>query len=438
MDSTSSPEKTLPARGEVPRVVVLGAGFAGLSVAKALASAPVRLTVVDRRNHHLFQPLLYQVATASLSPADIAYPIRSTLRRNANTEVLMAEVVGIDRGARTVSLVESAGGSARRWSIDYDFLVVATGATHSYFGHGEWAAYAPGLKSIADATAIRQRILTAFEAAEMEDDPERRAEWMHFALVGGGPTGVEMAGAIAELSHRALARDFRRINPRTARITLLEAGPRLLASFPESLSKRAARDLEKLGVTVRTGTRVSGIDDQGVHVGSELLRAKNVIWTAGVVASPAGQWLGAKLDPAGRVVVNDRLQLPQDDRVFVLGDTANCVDPRTNQSLPGLAPVAMQQGRYAAKAILARVAGKKVPSPFHYLDKGNLATIGRRSAVADVRGFKMSGWFAWITWIVVHVAYLIGFRNRVVVLFEWAWNYFTFQRGARLITGKTE
>jgi NADH dehydrogenase len=393
---------------------------------------------VDRRNHHLFQPLLYQVATASLSPANIAYPIRSTLRHYRNTEVLMAEVVAIDRAARKVSLVDSAEGFERRWSIEYDYLVVATGATHSYFGNGEWAAFAPGLKSISDATSIRQRILTAFEAAEMEEDPERRAEWMHFALVGGGPTGVEMAGAIAELAHRALARDFRRINPRTARITLLEAGPRLLAAFPESLSEKARRDLERLGVVVRTNTRVSGISEHGVRIGDEALRAKNVIWTAGVVASPAGQWLGTELDAAGRVIVDERLNLPGDDRVFVLGDTASCTDRKTGKPLPGVAPVAMQQGRYAGDVIRARVRGTKGPGPFRYWDKGNLATIGRGRAVAAVGALRLTGWLAWLVWTFVHVAYLIGFRNRVVVLFEWAWSYVTFQRGARLIPGKTD
>jgi NADH dehydrogenase len=398
-----------------------------------LGRAPVQLTVVDRRNHHLFQPLLYQVATASLSPANIAYPIRSTLRRYRNTEVLMAEVVAIDRAARKVSLVDSAEGFERRWSVEYDYLVVATGATHSYFGNGEWAAFAPGLKSISDATTIRQRILTAFEAAEMEEDPERRAEWMHFALVGGGPTGVEMAGAIAELAHRALARDFRRINPRTARITLLEAGPRLLAAFPESLSEKARRDLERLGVVVRTNTRVSGISEHGVRIGEEVLRAKNVIWTAGVVASPAGQWLGTELDAAGRVLVDEHLNLPGDDRVFVLGDTACCIDRKTGKPLPGVAPVAMQQGRYAGDVIRARVRGRKGPGPFRYWDKGNLATIGRGRAVAAVGALRLTGWLAWLVWTFVHVAYLIGFRNRVVVLFEWAWSYVTFQRGARLI-----
>jgi NADH dehydrogenase len=411
-----------------PRVVIVGAGFGGLQAAKALKRARVQLTLIDRSNHHLFQPLLYQVATATLSPADIATPIRSVLRDQENTEVLMAEVHGIDRARRAVQLNDR--------EIPFDYLVLATGARHSYFGHEEWERFAPGLKSIADATRVREKILSAFESAEMEEDPDRRQQWLNFVLVGGGPTGVEMAGAIAELSHRALASDFRRIDPKSTRVILIEAGPRLLGAFAPDLSQHAQSALERLGVDVRTNSRVEKIDGEGVRFGDTFLPSRTVIWTAGVQASPAGQWLGAEMDRAGRVKVLPDLSVPGQPNIFVVGDSALAL-AEDGTPLPGVAPVAMQQGRYIARLIQNRIRGDKETKPFHYVDKGNLATIGRKSAVCQIGRIHLTGLIAWVAWAVVHIYYLIGFRNRLLVMLDWAYNYFTFQRGARLIVARS-
>jgi len=415
--------------GSHPRVLVVGAGFGGLNVTRGLARAAVRVTLVDRTNHHLFQPLLYQVATATLSPAQIATPVRSVLRRQKNAEVLLAEITGIDRAAR-----EAVAGDRR---LGFDYLVLATGAQHFYFGHEGWAEHAPGLKTIPDATQIRQKILSAFERAEMETDPARREALLHFVLVGGGPTGVEMAGAISELAHRALSRDFRRINPRSARITVVEAGPRCLGTFPETLSRRAERDLAELGVSVMTGAKVDRIDPSGVWIGERCLRAETVIWTAGVAASGAARWLGAETDRAGRARVGPDLSLPGDPRIFVIGDTAT-VSGIDGRPLPGTAPVAMQQGRYVAGVISRELEGAAARVPFRYRDKGNLATIGRRRAVADLGRVRLAGPLAWYAWVFVHIFYLIGFHNRILVMIEWAWAYLTFHRGARLILPRRE
>ncbi len=415
---------------ERPHVVIVGSGFGGLQAARTLRDAPVQVTVIDRSNHHLFQPLLYQVATAGLSPADISAPIRSILKKQPNTRVLMAEVTGIDTQEQRVIAGEV--------SVPYDYLIVATGARHSYFGHNEWEQYAPGLKTITDATSIRRDILLAFEAAEREVDPEKREALLTFVLVGAGPTGVEMAGAIGELAHKALAADFRNINPRSARIILVEAGPRILPTYPEAQSKRAQKALNHLGVEVRTSAAVENITSEGVFIGGKLLPAKTVIWTAGVAASPAGSWLGAEVDRAGRVKVGADLSLPGHPNVFVIGDTASVM--QDGKLLPGVAPVAMQEGRYVASLIAQKVAGKDgnndVP-PFHYHDKGSLATVGRSFGIVDIGRFRLSGFFAWVMWLFIHIFYLIGFRNRFVVMFQWAWAYLTYQRGARLITFET-
>ena len=409
--------------GERPKVVIVGAGFGGLEAAKALRKAPVDVTVVDRVNHHCFQPLLYQVATAALSPADIAWPIRHILRRQRNATVLMAEVTGIDLDRRLVHIASGA--------IPYDHLIVATGATHSYFGHDDWAASAPGLKRIEDATRIRRSILLAFEQAELTDDAAERARLLTFVIVGAGATGVEMAGAIAEIARLTVAKDFRRIDPRTARIVLLEAGPRVMPTLPENLSDYVARSLTRMGVDVRTGTRVTNCDARGVDIEGGRIDAGTVIWAAGVVASPAARWLDAKHDRAGRVLVGDDLCLPGHPEVFVIGDAA--AKEQDGRPLPGQAPAAKQMGRYAAKLIAARIAGGTLP-PFRYRHPGEFAAIGRRAAVANFGRFSVRGFFGWLLWSMAHVYFLIGLRYRFVVAFTWLWDYLTFQRGARLIT----
>jgi NADH dehydrogenase FAD-containing subunit len=408
------------------RIVIVGGGFGGLWAAHALQHAPVRVTVIDRRNHHLFQPLLYQVATAGLSPADIAVPIRSILRRRKNLSVLMAEVTGVDRAARVVET-----GSTR---IAYDALVIATGTTHAYFGHDEWRRFAPGLKSVEDALFIRRRLLLAFEEAEAGTDAVRRAALLTFIVVGGGPTGVELAGAIAELAHKALARDFRHIDPQQARIVLLEAGPRLLASFPDRLAARALRDLESLGVEVRLDTAVESVDEEGVVAGGARLAARTVLWAAGVAASPAARWLGADSDRAGRVKVEPNLAVPGAPEIFVIGDTALVLDAAGNP-LPGVAPVAKQEGTFVARLLSARARGAPEPTRFAYRNAGNLATIGRNRAVVDFGWLRLTGFAGWLLWAVAHIFFLIGFRSRLMVATEWAWSYITFGRGARLITG---
>lgn len=417
-------------------VVIIGGGFGGINAARILGRAPVKLTLIDRRNHHLFQPLLYQVATAGLSPADISAPIRGVLRKQANSEVLLGEVTGIDRARKLVLMrTPSEGGAVRE--VPYDDLIVATGSHHSYFGRDEWEKIAPGLKTLTDATRIRRRILMAFERAETELDPARRAADLTFAIVGGGPTGVELAGSIAELAHRALRSDFRHINPEQTRILLIDAGARILAAFPEVLAQKAARYLGKLGVELLLNGRVEQVGAEGVTVSGKRIAARTVIWAAGVVASPAGHWLGADTDRSGRVRVQPDLTLPGAPEIFVIGDTA--LLEQDGAPLPGVAPVAIQQGRYVGEVLAARARGSSAPArPFHYWNKGNLATVGRSFAVADFGRFRLSGFIAWLTWLVVHVYYLIGFRTRIIVLIEWAWAYFTFQRGARLITGEED
>jgi NADH dehydrogenase len=411
---------------QLPHIVIVGAGFGGLTAARELRRAPVRVTVVDRRNHHLFQPLLYQVATAALSPGDIAYPIRSILRRQANVEVLLADAVSVDTGRQEVVLADGR--------VAYDFLILATGARHAYLGHDDWEKRAPGLKSLEDALEIRRKILLAFEKAEREPDAEKRKALLTFILVGGGPTGAELAGAIGEISRRVLSSDFRAIDPREARILLLEAGPRILSAFPPQLSARAAAALETLGVEIRTGAAVTAIGDGFVEAGAERLRAQTILWTAGVAASPLGRSLGVALDKAGRVLVEPDLTIPGHPNVFVIGDLAALRDA-AGKILPGVAQVAIQQGRHAARNIEAALRGGKL-QPFRYRDPGNLAVLGRAAAIADLPRIMLSGFPAWLVWCFVHILYLIGFRNRFIVLFEWAWAYLTWQRGARLITGE--
>jgi NADH dehydrogenase len=408
-----------------PRVVIVGGGFGGLQAAKALGDAPVRVTLVDRRNHHLFQPLLYQVATAVLSPADIAHPIRSVLRDRRNVEVVLEEVEAIDPEAKEVILAEGR--------LPYDYLILAAGATHAYFGHDEWEPLAPGLKTLEDALAIRRRILLAFEEAEREPDPERRKALMTFVVVGAGPTGVEMAGAIAEIARFSLSRDFRHIDTRDARVILVEASDRALAAFPSSLSRYAIDDLQRLGVDVRLGKPVTAIAPGLVTIGDESVAAETVIWAAGVRASPLGRTLGAALDRAGRVLVSPDLTVPGYPDIFVVGDMA-LLNGQDGKPLPGVAQVAMQEGTWAAGNIERAIAGKPL-LPFRYRDLGNMATIGRNAAIADIRGLRLTGFIAWLAWALVHIMNLIGFRNRILVALQWLWGYLTFQRGARLITG---
>ena len=407
------------------RVVIIGAGFAGLSAAKALRAAPVDLVVIDRHNYHLFQPLLYQVATAGLSPADIAAPIRQILGRQDNTTVMLANVAGVDVSRKEVIA------EGRR--IPFDKLVIATGAQHAYFGHDDWGKYAPGLKRIDDATYVRRRILLAFEKAETETDEDERRRLLNFVIVGAGPTGAEMAGAIAELAKKALAKDFRTIDPANARIILIEAGPRVLPSFDPLLSAAAQRGLEKLGVEVRLGGAVTACDNRGVTLGDERIEADAIIWAAGVMASPAGKWLNTETDRSGRVMVGPDLAVPGHRDIFVLGDTAYVLGP-DGRPLPGIAPVAKAQGAYVAARIAAELEGRESP-PFRYSDFGSLATIGRKSAVVQMGRLRLTGFIAWLIWSVAHIYFLIGFRNRLSVVLNWGWNYFTFQRGTRLITG---
>ena len=413
-----------------PRIVIVGAGFGGLSAAHALGGADADVTVIDRRNYHLFQPLLYQVATAGLSPAQIASPIRAILRRAANVRVVLGKVTGVDKERSVVRLDDRE--SPRE--IPYDQLVLATGSRHAYFGHDEWESVAPGLKKIDDATAIRRRILTAFENAESAETQEARKRFLTFVVIGAGPTGVEMAGAIAELAHVALRHDFRTIDPREARVMLVEAGARVLAAFPPALSNAAQVALQRLHVEVRLGTPVSNCDEGGVTIGDEHLPAATIIWAAGVAASAAAHWLGVDKDRIGRVPVGPDLTVPGHPEIFVIGDTASAVGKDGNP-LPGLAPVAKQQGAYVARVLRARLAGKPPPPPFHYRDYGTMATIGRRSAVADFGWLRLDGTLAWLMWGLIHISFLIGFRSRAVVMLEWIWSYVTFQSGARLITG---
>jgi NADH dehydrogenase len=389
----------------------------------------VRVTVIDRNNHHVFQPLLYQVATADLSPADISAPIRGMLRDQRNAETLLAEVVSVDVEARQVIARDRFEG--REFTLPYNYLIVATGAGPSYFGHDEWAHDAPSLKSLTDATAIRRRILLAFEAAELEQDADVRRAWLTFVIVGGGPTGVELAAAIAELARHALVDDFRHIDPSQTRILLVEAAPRLLNAFPQSLADDAERDLKRLGVEVRLGQAVQEVDDESVVIAGERISAKTVLWAAGVTASPAGRWLGAETDRAGRVLVQPDLSVPGHPEIMVAGDTAHLEEG--GRLLPGVAPVAMQQGTYAGKRVLRLLRGQQT-KPFHYVDKGNLAIIGRRAAIADFGWLQLHGFVAFVVWAVVHIFYLINFRDRLLVMTQWAWAYLTAQRGARLIT----
>jgi NADH dehydrogenase len=404
------------------RVVIVGGGFGGLAAAQALARAPVEVTLVDQRNHHLFQPLLYQVATAGLSPAEIAAPIRSILRNQRNARVVLGRVTGVDRVRGEVRLADGE-------PLPYDRLIVATGARHSYFGRDDWAAFAPGIKTIDDATAVRRKVLLALERAETETDPDRRQALLTFVVIGGGPTGVEMAGAIAELARRSVSKDFRSITPHCSRVYLVEAAPRLLSAFAEPLSAKARRAIEDLGVTVLTGAAVEVVAADHVVVGGTRIPAHTAVWAAGVRASPAAAWLEADADAAGRVLVEPNLALAVDANVYVIGDTAALHD-RRGRPLPGTAPVAKQQGRHVARQIASGI-----PRPFRYRDYGNLATIGRHRAIAEIGRLRLSGTLAWLLWCTAHIFFLVGFRNRLAVGVHWLWNYLTFERGARLITG---
>lgn len=408
-----------------PHLIVVGGGFAGLWCTRALASAAVDITLIDRANHHLFQPLLYQVATAGLAAADIAAPLRHILRKQANATVRWGEVTGIDVGGRTVALTDGA-------ALGYDYLVLATGAAHSYFGRDDWAPFAPGLKTLDDALELRRRILLAFEHAENATSTAESDAWLTFAIVGGGPTGVELAGTLSEIARHTLKDEFRHIDPSRARVQLLEAGPRVLASFPPSLSEKAERQLRELGVEVLSGSPVEAIDSDGYVRAGERVPSRTVIWAAGVAASRLGGLLGVPLDRAGRVIVQPDLSVPGHPEVFVAGDLAAVTQP-DGKPVPGIAPAAKQMGRHVARALRARVDGRRDDAPFSYKDYGNLATVGRRAAVVDLRGLKLSGLLAWWFWLGAHLFFLIGFRNRFVVLTNWAWAYWTYQRNARVV-----
>jgi NADH dehydrogenase len=410
---------------ERPRVVVIGGGFGGLTAAQALASLPVDVTLVDRRNHHVFQPLLYQVATAGLSPAEIAAPIRHVLRRQRATRVLLGDVRAVDLEQKRVRLETG--------ELAYDYLIVAAGATHSYFGHDPWAAHAPGLKTIEEALEIRRRVLLAFEEAEREEDAERRRAFLTFVVIGGGPTGVEMAGAFAEIARHTLAREFRRIDPASARIVLVEAGPRVLPAYPEDLSQRAQRQLEALGVQVWTGSPVSDVGPGGVQIGADRLATRTVVWAAGLQGSPLARTLGAPLDRSGRVRVLPDLTLPGHPEAAVIGDLAAL--EQDGKLVPGVAPAAMQMGAHAARNIERSLRGEPL-LPFRYRDKGSLATIGRSRGVASIGKLRLSGLVAWLAWLMIHIFFLIGYRNRLMVMLEWAWAYVTYDRSARLIVGR--
>ncbi|WOS41494.1 NAD(P)/FAD-dependent oxidoreductase [Xanthomonas rydalmerensis] len=411
----------------VPHLIVVGGGFAGLWATRALAKAPLRITLIDRRNHHLFQPLLYQVATAGLSAPDIAAPLRQILRHQDNVEVRLGEVVHIDKQARQVRLADGQ-------ALDYDYALVATGATHAYFGHDDWAAHAPGLKTLDDALQLRRHLLLAFERAEAETDPAARAAWLSFAIVGGGPTGVELAGTLAEIARHTLKHEFRRIDPAEARVRLIEAGPRVLSSFPEHLSAKAQKQLEKLGVEVLTGVPVAEIDAHGYRLGSTFVPARTVVWAAGVAASPLAKTLQTPLDRSGRVQVQPDLSVPGHPELFVAGDLAE-VQQADGRPVPGVAPAAKQMGRHVADTLRRRLRGDTASVPFRYADYGNLATIGRMAAIVHLGRLQLSGVLAWWFWLAAHVFFLIGFRNRVVVLLNWAWAYWSYQRAARIILG---
>jgi NADH:ubiquinone reductase (H+-translocating) len=410
-----------------PRIVIIGAGFGGLEAARVLAKSPIQITLIDRKNHHTFQPLLYQVATAGISPGEIAAPVRWILRGRTNVEVLLGEVVDFDLQQRRVRLPDL--------EIAYDYLIVATGAGHSYFGHEEWEPLAPGLKTIEDALEIRRRVLLAFELAERQALAKEPHLPLNFVIVGAGPTGVELAGTLAEIARQVLRQEFRSIDPKSTRIILLEGGPRILPAYAPDLSASAVRQLERLGVEVRSSAMVTGITPGVVWVGDERIPAAVILWAAGVAASPLGKKLGVPTDRSGRVLVSGDLSIPQHPEVFVIGDLASLKDQHGNP-LPGVAPVALQEGRAVAKTIKGDL--HKAPrKDFHYLDKGSLATIGRAAAVAQFRKLHISGYFAWLAWLFVHIFFLIGFRNRLIVLIQWAWSYITYERGARLITGNT-
>jgi NADH dehydrogenase len=419
-------DATVASTAPTPRVVIVGGGFGGLYVAKELADQNVRVTLIDRTNHHLFQPLLYQVATAGLSPADIAQPIRHILRDAKNIEVVMGEVDLVDTATKQVH-------TSKNLSFPYDFLVVAAGARHSYFGHDEWERFAPGLKSLEDALELRRRILNAFEAAEMANSEEERRAALTFVVVGAGPTGVEMAGAVAELARRTLAEDFRRIDPRKTRVLLVEGTSRVLPGFSEDLSRSALKQLQSMDVEVRTGALVKDVTQEGVKVGEEFVPCRTIVWAAGNAAAPLAKSLGAETDRAGRVIVNEDLSVPGHPEIFAIGDMA-CFKYQTGQPLPALSPVAMQMGRQAAKNILSRVQGR-TPAAFRYFDKGTMATIGRNKAVADLKFIRFGGYLAWLSWLFVHLIFLIGLRNRFAVFSQWVWAYLTYGRGARLIYG---